>query len=180
MSSLPLLGNGFQRRTFRFLWVLELSPPSPTRFYEQQLAILNPNNLLTATQVKVKSKSKLCYNRWPVSQSVLVSRPHLGPKVRFLLPSDSCGFVDVGRPLSRRDKSSPAQSFWSPSPAGLMTIFFRLRFHSSLTWRARSPYLNSPSNRVAQLYPQALCSLFFAPFGSQATMEVSEPASTRG
>jgi hypothetical protein len=28
----------------------------------------------------------------------LASSPHLGPKTRFFLLSDSCGFVDAGRP----------------------------------------------------------------------------------
>jgi hypothetical protein len=47
----------------------------------------------------LESKSKLCYDRRSVTQSVSVSNPHLGPKTRFILLSDSCGFVDVGRPL---------------------------------------------------------------------------------
>jgi hypothetical protein len=34
--------------------------------------------------------------RRSVGQSVLVSSTHLGPKTRFLLLSDSCGFVGVG------------------------------------------------------------------------------------
>jgi hypothetical protein len=42
------------------------------------------------------SKTKLSYDQWSVSQSVLVSRTHLGPKTRFVLLSDSCGCVDVG------------------------------------------------------------------------------------
>jgi hypothetical protein len=77
------------------------------------------------------SKSKLCYDWQSVSQSVLVSSPHQGPKTRFLLLSDSCGFVDVRRPLWREDASvvynccwsSPAQSFLGPSSAGLITTF---------------------------------------------------------
>jgi hypothetical protein len=76
--------------------------------------------------------SKFCYDRRSVSRSVLVSSPHLGPKTRFLLLSDTCGFVDVGRPLWPEDGSvvynccwtSPAQSFSGPSPAGLVTIFY--------------------------------------------------------
>jgi hypothetical protein len=40
--------------------------------------------------------------------------------------------------------SSPAQSFSGPSPAGLMTIFYCLRFETPPTWRARSPYLYPP------------------------------------
>jgi hypothetical protein len=81
-------------------------------------------------------KSKLCYNRLSVGQSVLASSIRLGPEARFLLLSGSCGFVDVGRPLWREDGSvvynccwsSPAQSFLGPSPAGLMAIFYCLRF----------------------------------------------------
>jgi hypothetical protein len=77
----------------------------------------------------------------PVSLGV---KPHLGPKTRFLLLSDSCGFVDVGHPLWREDGSvvseccwsSPAQSFSGLSSAAFMTIFLR----DSPTWRVRSPY----------------------------------------
>jgi hypothetical protein len=55
---------------------------------------------------------------------------------RFLLLSDCCGFVDVGRALWREDGSvvyiccwfSPAQSFSGPNPVGLVTIFYCLRF----------------------------------------------------
>jgi hypothetical protein len=46
-----------------------------------------------------KSESKLCYDRRSVGQSVLVSSTHLGLTTRFLLLSDSCGFVDVGLSL---------------------------------------------------------------------------------
>jgi hypothetical protein len=35
------------------------------------------------SQLKSKTKSKLCYNRRSIDQSVLVSGPHLGPKTRF-------------------------------------------------------------------------------------------------
>jgi hypothetical protein len=48
---------------------------------------------------------------------------------------------------------SPAQSFSSPSPTVLMTIFYCLRFETPITWRARSQYLYLPRNRVAQFYP---------------------------
>jgi hypothetical protein len=45
--------------------------------------------------------SELYYDRRSVGQSVLVSSTHLGLMTRFLLLSDNCGFVDVGRPLWR-------------------------------------------------------------------------------
>jgi hypothetical protein len=87
-----------------------------------------------------------------VGQSVLVSSTHLGLTTRFLLLSDSCVFVDVGRSLWRENGSavysccwtSPAQSFLGPSPAGFVTIFYSLRFETPTTWRARSPYLYPP------------------------------------
>jgi hypothetical protein len=37
-----------------------------------------------------------------------------------------------------------------------MTTFYCLRFETPPTWRARSPYLYPPRNKVARLYPQAL------------------------
>jgi hypothetical protein len=37
--------------------------------------------------------------------------------------------------------ASPAQSFSCPSPAGLMTTFYWLRFETRPTWRVRSPYI---------------------------------------
>jgi hypothetical protein len=77
------------------------------------------------------SKSKLCYDRRSVGQSVLVSSTHLGLTTRFLLLSDSCGFVDVGRSLWRENGSAVYKCYWcslgqtflGPSPAGLVTIF---------------------------------------------------------
>jgi hypothetical protein len=86
-------------------------------------------------------KSKLCYDRWSAGQSVLMSRTHLGLMTRFLLLSDSCRFVDVGRSSLRQNRSaiyncclsSPAQSFFGPSPAGLVTIFYCLRFETRPT-----------------------------------------------
>jgi hypothetical protein len=55
--------------------------------------------------ISVKSKSKLCYKRQLVSQSVLEYSPHLGLTTRFLFLSGRCGFVNVGRSLWREDGS---------------------------------------------------------------------------
>jgi hypothetical protein len=79
----------------------------------------------------------------------LMSSTHLGLTTRFLLMSDGCGFVDVGRSFWREDGSivyiccwsSPEQSFLGLSPSGLVTIFYCLRFETPPTWRARYPYL---------------------------------------
>jgi hypothetical protein len=112
-------------------------------------------------------KSKSCHDRWTVGQSVLVSSTHLQPKTIFLLLPDRCGFVDMGRPLWREDVSvfynccwsSPVQSFSGSNPAGLMIIFYCLRFET--------PRIYIPRNRVAQLYPHALGSLSVASHDSQ-------------
>jgi hypothetical protein len=66
--------------------------------------------------------------------------PHLGPITRYLLLFDSYGLVFVGRPLWREDGSVictccwslPAQSYTSPSPLGLATIFYCLKFETFL------------------------------------------------
>jgi hypothetical protein len=82
-----------------------------------------------------------------------VSSSHPGAKTRFLLLSDSCGFVDVGRLLRREDGSvvynccwpSPAQSSLGQSPAGLVTIFYYLRFNNFPTWRISPRMTEWPS-----------------------------------
>jgi hypothetical protein len=90
------------------------------------------------TLVKVKVKVTL---RLTVSQSVSLGvEPHLGLMTRYLLLFDSYGLVFVRRPLWREDGSvfviccwpSPAQSFSGPSPLGVATIFYSLRFETSL------------------------------------------------
>jgi hypothetical protein len=123
-----------------------------------------------------KLKSKLCYDRWSVSQSVLVSSAYLGHKIRFLLLSDSCGFVDVGRPLWRTDGSV---AYNCSSPVGLMTMFYCLRFETPPTWKARSPYLYPPGTEWPG-YTQR----YWVPFSSppttrRAMVEVFEHTSTR-
>jgi hypothetical protein len=73
------------------------------------------------------------------SASLSWIKTHLRLTTRFLLLSDSCGCVDVGRSLWRQDRpvvynccwSSPAQSFLGPSTVGLVTIFYSLRFETS-------------------------------------------------
>jgi hypothetical protein len=61
-------------------------------------------------------------------------------------------FVDVERSLWQENGSavynccwsSPEQSFLGPSPAGLVTLFYCVRFETPRTWRPRSPYLYPP------------------------------------
>jgi hypothetical protein len=102
--------------------------------------------------IVLKSKPKLCYDRRSVGRSVLVPSTHLGLPARFLLLSDNCGFVDVGRSLWRENGPAvyncrwalPAQSFLGRSPTGILTIFYCLRFETPPTWKARSLYLYPP------------------------------------
>jgi hypothetical protein len=89
---------------------------------------------------KVKVKSKLYYDRRSAGQSVLEQSTHLGLTTRSWLLSDSCGFVGLGRPLWREERSvvcncywsSPAQSFSGPSSVGFVAIFYCFRFETSL------------------------------------------------
>jgi hypothetical protein len=52
--------------------------------------------VMITIKLKVKSKLNLRYDRRWVGQCALVSNLHLRLKTRFLLLSDSCGFVDMG------------------------------------------------------------------------------------
>jgi hypothetical protein len=64
----------------------------------------------------------------------------MGLMTRYLLLIDSYSLDFVGRPLSREDGSVfciccwslPAQSFSGPSPLGSVTIFYCLKFETSL------------------------------------------------
>jgi hypothetical protein len=82
-----------------------------------------------------ESSRVLRYDRRSVSQSVLEWSTHLGLMTRFLLLSDSCRFVDVGRFLWWEDGSvvynccwpSPEQLLSCSSPVGFAIIYYRLR-----------------------------------------------------
>jgi hypothetical protein len=141
-----LLGSGFQRQTFPFLRLPELSPASATSFCNFQ-----PTACLQT----------LYYDKRLVGQSVLVPSTHLRLKTIFLLLSDSCGFVNVGHPFWREDGSvvyhccwtSSAQSFSGSSPTGLIVIFYSLRFNTLPTWGARSAYLYPQGTRRPSYIP---------------------------
>jgi hypothetical protein len=122
-----------------------------------------------------------------VGQSVLVSSTHLGLTTRFLLLSDSCRFVDVGRSLWQENASavynycwySVAQSFLGLSPTGIVTIFYCLSFETPQTLRARSLYLYPTGRRWPSYTPR-----HWVPFSSphtalRTTVKVFENASTR-
>jgi hypothetical protein len=114
--------------------------------------------------------------------SVLVSSPHLGPNTRFLLLSDSCGFVHVGSSLWREDGSvvysrrwsSPAHWFCGLSPAGPMTVFYCLIFGSPPTRRARSPDLYPPGTGWHSYTPRHWVTFSTPRKTLRATVEVFE------
>jgi hypothetical protein len=131
---------------------------------------LNENSLTS----KSKSKSKLSYDRRSVGQSLLASSTHLGLTTRFILLSDSCGFVDVGRSLTRERVCRLQLPLILASAVILGSESGGTRDHILLSQIRDSSSLESqvvvfisPRNRVAQLYPQALASLFVASYDSQ-------------
>jgi hypothetical protein len=96
----------------------------------------NPLLLQLNFQSRVKVTLQLT-----VSQSVSLGvEPHLGLMTRYLLLFDSYGLVFVGHPFWWEDRSVfcicywslPAQSFLGLSPLRLATIFYCLRFETSL------------------------------------------------
>jgi hypothetical protein len=126
------------------------------------------------------SKPNLCCDWRSVGQPVLVSSPHLGPETKFLLLSDSCGFVHVVRPLWREDGSvvynccwfSTAQLFSGPSPAGFVTTFYCHRFETHLISKARSPYLYPPGTGWQNYIPRPWFPLSSPPMTLRAMVEL--------
>jgi hypothetical protein len=84
-----------------------------------------------------QSQSHIATDGQSVSLGV---EPHLRLRTRYLLLFDNYGLDFVGRPLWWENGSPfcicywllPAPSFSGPSPFGLATIFYRLRFETSL------------------------------------------------
>jgi hypothetical protein len=144
--SVTMLGSVFQRRTFLCSVLTSLQVGyylTPTTYSNRWLQLVLPSAAIFraeltfqlptskfSSQFSTGFRGELPYKvrvkvilRPTVSLSVcLVSKPHLGPNIRFLLLSGSCGFVHVGRPLWREHWSvvyncywsSPAQSYVSP------------------------------------------------------------------
>jgi hypothetical protein len=94
----------------------------------------------------------------------------------FVLCLIIAGFLMRGHPLWREDESViysyncfwalPEQSLSGPSPADQKTIFYALIWDSDNLEDQVSVFM-SPLNRVDQLYPRALSSLFVASYDSQ-------------
>jgi hypothetical protein len=124
-------------------------------------------------------KSKLCYDRRSVGQSVLASSTHLGLTTRFLFLSDSCGFFDVGRSLTRERVCRLQLMLVLTSAVILGSESRETRDHillsqigDSFNLEGQVPVFISPRNRVARLYGQALGSLFHSLGSSQVKVKV--------
>jgi hypothetical protein len=76
--------------------------------------------------------------------------------------------------------SSPAQLFLVPSPMGLMTTFYSLRFEAPPTRRTRVPYLYPPGIGWPSYTTRHWVTFSSPPTTRRATEEVFEPASARG
>jgi hypothetical protein len=98
--------------------------------------------------------------RRTVSRPSLSWKAHLGLSTRFLLLSDSCGFVDMGRSLWREDGSDVTIAAGPRQPN-----HSRVR----VPWDSR-PYFTVSDLRLPILSP---------PTTRRATVEVFDPASTR-
>jgi hypothetical protein len=61
---------------------------------------------------------------------------------------------------------------FGPNPAGLVTIFYCLRFETPPTWRARSPYLYPPGTGWSGYTPRHWVPLFIASYDSQGYIGV--------
>jgi hypothetical protein len=119
------------------------------------------------------------YDRQSVGQSLLVSGAHLGPATNFFLLEiffrqlQVCYFVSpsltrgqVCNLLHNCFWALPEQSLLGRSPAELTVIFYCLIWDSP-NLEGQVPVFISLRNRMAQLYPRALGSLFIASYDSQ-------------
>jgi hypothetical protein len=122
------------------------SPPSGARLSRGAIAPLSYTSSRRSSQLNARTilhftiitnntvhfinpltcKSKLCYDRRSVGQSVLVSSTHLRSKTRFLLLSDSCG-------LSYTTAAGPRQR--SHSRVRVHTV---APFYQAVRWQEES------------------------------------------
>jgi hypothetical protein len=144
----------------------------------------NDNKLLQfAINRDRRGLSSICFKfyDWRQSQSyVLVSCAHLGLRTRYLLLSVICGFVDVGRSLSDERTGLPftiaaglaSAVILGSESRGTRDNILLPQIRDSPNLEGQVPVFITPRNRVAQLYPQALGSLFVASYDSQGYVKV--------
>jgi hypothetical protein len=134
------------------------------------------HNLLIAPTVDSQSESELLYAwRFTASQLVLATSP-LRLTTVILISSLTRGCVCrmqlllvLARVVSFRSESR-----------GTHDHILLAQIRDSPNLGGQVPVFISPRNRVARLYPQTMGSLFVTSTTRRATVEVFDPASTRG
>jgi hypothetical protein len=112
------------------------------------------------SKVKVK---ELCYDWWSVIQSVLVSSTHLGLTTRF---QTVAGLLMWGT-LSDERTSLPFTIAAESESCATHDHILLSQIQDSSNLEGQVPIFISHRNRVGQLYPQALGSLFIASYNLQ-------------
>jgi hypothetical protein len=140
--------------------------------FEVGLPLPREEESLQQLHSKSKLKSKLCYDRRSVGQSVLVSSTHLGLTKDFyycqtvagLLMWDALSDDRKGLPFTIAASPHQRSHFWD---RGTRDHILLSQIRDSRNLEGQVPVFISPRNRVARLYPQALGSLFVAFYDSQ-------------
>jgi hypothetical protein len=142
------------------------------------------HNRVNPSEVKLKVTLRLTVSR-PVCHGV---QPLSGAQDKIFITVRQLRVCWCGAPSLTRGGSviynfwwsSPAQPFSSPSPAGLMTIFYCLWFETPWTSRARSSYLYPSGVGWPSYTPRHLVHFSSPPTTRRATLEVFDCAFTRG
>jgi hypothetical protein len=134
---------------------------------------MEPRNSTKSSPGLKSQSSKLCYDRQSVGQSVLVSSTHLGLTTRFYYCQTIAGLLMWGALSDERtglpftNAAGPRQRSHSWVRVGTRDHILLSQIRDSPNLEGQVPVFISPRNRVAQLYPPALGSLFVASYDSQ-------------
>jgi hypothetical protein len=145
-------------------------------------------NIDTLAGLKAKVKVKVMLRPTVCRPLCLGVKTHLRPKTKFLLLSDICGFVHVGPPSLARGRVCRLQLLLDYDEAVIFCSKSR-RTHEHIllsqirdppTWRVMSPYLYPSGAGWPSYIPGHRVPFSSPPTTRGATVEVFEPASTRG
>jgi hypothetical protein len=133
-------------------------------------------------------QSELLYDwRFTANQFVLATSPLRLTTSNFIFQLNICAYnlyvtsslKEDGSVVYNCYLSSPVQPILGPSPAGLMTTFYCLRFEAPPTWRARFPYLYPTGTGWPGYTPRHWVPFSSPPTTRRATVQVSDHASTQ-